>query len=130
MNISELARQIIGVQPMTGPAAQIFALNARFSEHYCHSASCDTARDNFGAIFPHVVDIPRLQVLKNDTDVMIWAIKEIRHPYNYCRARLGHTLILDTEGEHGRLSRGEAISVWRWSFADGNDAMAFKLRWL
>jgi hypothetical protein len=99
-----IAAEICGVQPMIGPASQIFTMRARYGNQIpgCHSG-CDFS---FGEQFMHFVDID-VSVDFDFSEIIGWANKNLTGSFNYNRE----------------------WPQWRWFFTSKSDAMMFKLRW-
>lgn len=132
---SIIASEIIGVSPMTGPTASIFALRSRYASYTdgCSGLDCGLGEEmtpTYGVLYASCVDLPMDHPLRNDSeDVLIWALENCRGSYNYSNVVIGTKMNPPDTDERIKRMRS-TVRVWRWTFADEDDAFAFKVRWM
>lgn len=113
---------ILGVQPMTGPTASIFALRTRYGIwDDLPGCRCD---DVMSYTFDYFIDFDLDHAVVNDPammrEVLAWPTTNCRGAFNY--GRVAHSATIPKEGSEIRW-------VWRWSFESPEEAFAFKIRW-
>jgi hypothetical protein len=132
---SIIASEIIGVSPMTGPTASIYALRARYSAFTdgCSGIDCGFGPDmspTYGVIYATCVDFPMNHPLRNDPQAVVtWALQNCRKSFTYSTVVIGTTMN-PPETDERIMKIRPANRVWRWTFADEDDAFGFKVRWM
>jgi hypothetical protein len=104
-----MAQQIIGVQPMTGPAGSIFSMRARYADWKNFSLGCKPECD-WQKLETYTLHVELPLDLDNPPDIaeiVTWAVLNLTKSFNYSKSDTG----------------------WRWVFADEDDAFHFKMRW-
>lgn len=112
-----VAQQIIGAQPMTGPSSSIFALRARYGLTKMFPGCECKERNAFD--FDYVVDLTPTRVPEEQSDeILIWVMLHAQSPYNYG--------LFDVSSD---VETHAPSKVWRFTFADPNEAFEFRMRW-
>ncbi|RYF04632.1 MAG: hypothetical protein EOO77_29395 [Oxalobacteraceae bacterium] len=112
-----IANEIVSAQPMTAANAFMHTLRARFDPWGCQG---NCVEDSWGYFFETVVDFPQGHpVYKDGEEARLWAIQNVRKPFTYAVVEIASTI-------QGKWSE----RVWRWSFADQDEAFQFKVRWM
>ena len=116
-----IAQQIASVQPMTGLSIPGSPLTARYAGHSLGCEGMCGDGEAFGVFYETVVDFPfNHRLVGNSSEAIIWACQNIQNPFNYANEHIGSKY----PRTYGK------VKVFRWSFSDPNDALAFKIRWM
>ncbi|RYD64404.1 MAG: hypothetical protein EOP83_09840 [Verrucomicrobiaceae bacterium] len=135
---SIIATEICSVQPMTGPQPMMTTLRARYGNGLarydgCAGLDCGLGEEmtpSYGSLYGAVVDFPINHRLRTDPgQAVIWALQNVRCAFNYATVVIGCTLPVKEEDSRIESIR-PALRVWRWTFADEDEAFAFKIRWM
>lgn len=115
---SLIAQQICSVQPMTGPSPMIWSMRTNYGGPWGCDGNC--VDDAWGMFHETIVDFPGDHaVIKKFNDPIQWAIENCKSPFNFSTVHLACD-----------MNRKFGINVWRWSFADQDEAFQFKVRWM